>query len=305
MSTNPIRLTGVLDQENDFRTTKSKQKAVDENARISSKRAAGSLSAQPDKRARIPLGGKDQNTSIPSLHRSKSLLQSGAAVNQNRLRQPGPALARQPILRKSNSSLGFTLTKSSLASSNPPVAARVKPKSSGKSLPAEDAARQKELVPRFTTDTLRKPIHTPHAPLGLSLNDTLSDKTTVLHARNLSLEMHHDVDPVKRGKGQLEAVLGQELLLDRLAEEDTVEVVAQRDVPVEPYVPFDDVALRKLDLDFLSTGYRARPPAAVAEPEWADSEEEFAEENERLQGELEHSGPVGLSADDLNQMLEF
>lgn len=308
MSTNQMRLSGILDQENDFRNTKTKQKAsADENAHINSKRAAGPLSAHSDiKRARIPLGGKDQNTAIPSLQRSKSLLQSAPkTASQTRLRQPGPALARKPGLQKSNSSLGFTLTKNSLAVYNPPVAAKAKPKSSGKSLPAEDAARPKDLVPRFTTDDLRKPLHTPQPPLGVSLQDTISGQTALLHASHLPAETRHDVDPVKRSRGQLEAVMQRELLLDRLAEEDSVEVVAQRDVPVAPYVPFDDLPLRKEDVEFLHSGRRSRPHAAVPEPEWTDSEEEFADENQRLERELERSGPVGLSAEELNLMLDF
>lgn len=304
MSTNPLRLSGILGQENDFRASKTRQKAADENAHINSKRAATPVSSLPDKRSRIPLGGKDQNTAVPLLQRSKSLLQTGQTpLNQSRLRQPGPALARQPVLRKSNSSLGFTLTNSSLAAYNPPAAQKAKPRSSGKSLPAEDASRQKELVPRFTTDSLRKLNHTPHAPLGLSLKDTLSDKTALLHARNLPLEWHQDVDPVKKGPGQLEEVLRQEALLDRLAEEG-IEQVSQQDVPVEPYVPFDETPLRKEDLEFLDTGARPESRVAIPAPEWSDSEDEI-DANRRLQGELELSGPVGLSAQELDQMLDW
>lgn len=132
----------------------------------------------------------------------------------------------------------------------------------------------------------------------MSLQETLSEKTGLLHARNLTAETVH-ADPVKRGYKQLEEV-ERELLLDRLAEEG-VEVVAQRDLPVAPYVPLDEPTLRKEDLEFLRTGYR---PVEVEEP-GEDESDEFGADNQRLEQELEHSGPVGLSTEELNQMLDF
>lgn len=293
MSTN--HLSAILDQENNFKNIKSKQRPNDENVRTNSKRQAAPISTQADKRTRIPLGGKDLNTVIPTLQRSKSSLQSGQQPLQaTRLRQQGPSLPRQPLLQKSNSSLGFT-PRSSIANTK-------SERSRGSKLPPDEASREKELVPRFATDELKKSTYTPLPPLGTSLRETLSENTAQLHAKHVPMAGRSG-DPKKRNKGQLAHEAEHEQLLDQLAEEG-IDTVSQQDVPVPEYVPFDVPKLREEDLEFLRTG--ARPVTAFKE--WSDSENESDDDdmdNLALQKDLEAQGPVGLSTEELNDMLDF
>lgn len=158
--------------------------------------------------ARVPLGGKDQNKSFPTLNRSQS---SFSGINREQLHQKKHSISKQPKLLKSNSSLGFS-TLDDLASANSNVKASdeafVKENSAPQLqvlpsgiLDLRKAAREAKLIRRSDTDSLVK--HDPNAlfkPTSLLLS-TFSKRTEQLNASNILEEVNASgkgCDPVKR-----------------------------------------------------------------------------------------------------------
>lgn len=321
---NQIRIN-VLDQENDHKRVPGKTKTLDqENVRISQKRSGPQTVSHDQKRLRVPLAGKDQNL-VPGLQRSKSsaanvcqtqpLVQNGnQALNQthgqnhiqnpNMLQRLRPVSTsfKQPSLLKSNSSLGFTHRPSSLS-----LATQIRNANPHKNtiFPQEDAHRSEELTPRFSTDSVKKSSAAPLPPLNISLADTISENTHRLHASNVQQSVQHPGDPIKRSKSAT-----KNALIESLAEDpDSIEMVAHQDLPVPRHVPLGVTQLLTLDLEFIRTGTRIRtasPAQDVSfESTWDEDNIDDEEENMILEGELAQSGLVGLSTEELNDLLDF
>lgn len=241
----------------------------DENAQHATKRAA--LQPKLTKRQRVPLGGKDPN-GVPLLQRSTTSVQKP-------LRPSSAPLFKQPFLTKSKSTLGFAHTNASIQRGHSGLTqAQVKNADPLKNdlFSGKLAKRESELVPQLVSDSPRKPTPKELPPLGTNLKDTFSEATQQLHASNLPAQTEDDVDPVKGLKLDTR-------LIDRLAEEpvDTI-------LEVKPLKDVDD-ALTEDDLHFIKTGSRA----SIAE-------------NKNLQSQLlQQHGHLGLSKDELDDLLDF
>lgn len=284
MSTQRIRLKDRLDQENEFRTASKKG----ENATIPTKRPSLGAASQ-EKRTRIPLGGKDQN--MVSLQRSKLFIPQNAPV------RGVPALAKKPELSKSNSTLGFTHTK--LSFNNAPQFRNTNPHKNS-IFPSTEAHRTNELVPRFSSDSMKKQPRAELPKLGAELLDTMS-----AHTRLTAPELNERVtDPVKKGYDNLDAII--EILA---ADENSVATVPEKVTPLADE-PIGVSTLTEEDLAFLRAGVGRHTQKAftsaldVSFDLTFDSDEEL-ESNARLQDELEQSGGVGLTTEELNDLLDF
>lgn len=240
-----------------------------ENANLPSKRPRLSL----DKRARVPLGGKDHNKGIFGLQRSKSTL-----VPQLR----GKALFSNtpPVLQKSNSTLGLTSNVH-------------------KALPYRNTNPHKNTIfpapepSRLTTDLLVKRLLLPQPPLAIGLNDTLSAQTVQLHASHVKkLALYTNVDPVK-----------QEYLRQQI-EELAKDPNSVEHIPKPMPALEDEFQLDAAALNFLAP--RANIDADdLSLDSWdEDNVEEIYYDEEPLDAEIEKHA-VGLSTEELNQLLEF
>lgn len=297
MSTNQLRFKDKADQENAFKSASSKQASAQNSKQISNENAIINKKRpllppqQQQKRARVPLGGKDLNKAFPTLQRSQSSIPHNIPLRQ------APVLARLPVLGKSNSSLGFTHKPAAVVA--PPSFQHTNPHKNS-IFPSESAHRGKELVPRLTTDSIKKTDGRPLPP-SASLASTFSNNTRALHASNVeSRELFPSVDPVKHSKGYKE-------LLERLAEDpESIEHVSQRDLPLRLESPVDVPFLEDEDLDFIRTGVRnVESPLTADITIDFDLEDEYGVQNKELAEELETRGPVGLSAQDLDDLLDF
>lgn len=276
-----------------------------------------------DKRARrVPLGGKDQNLvqSLPfaSLQRSQSSL-----TQKLPYRAPQLPTSWQPTLGRSNSSLGFSHTKAALNSGRNNESGLEAPKPTRKTNPlkndllsADNAARCKALVPRFSADSLEKP-----QTRQLGATSTLQALAAPqLHASNIP-PPQRTKEPAKKSAVTMDDVI------EALAEdESSIEIVPGqsaplRDVPVglsplggpkfrflEPEAStkklsaaiFDSSVEMSLDdifdekqsprIDMMGEGESTRIDASA--------EAEIA-------ADLHSAGPLGLSEQELNDLLDY
>lgn len=298
MSSFRARLPKHTDQENEF-----KHAPKDENATLPTKRPLSAHSAL-DKRVRVPLGGKDQNQAF-QLQRSKLFIPQNATVLR-----PRQALPKQPTLSKSNSSLGFTHQPSKIA----PAANQFRNANPLKNerFPLEDAHRPRDLVPRFSTDSLKKQ-QPKLQPLPVTLEQTLTHNTRQLHASNIVPSTQNRADPLKKGYQALEQE-GLDAIIEKLADDkDSVEIVPHRLPPMHD-IPVGSSALEKEDLDFLRTGVRQIPKRTFDEDldisfDSTLEHEEDVEANRKLEAELASAvaptGGVGLTAQELDDLLDF
>lgn len=260
---------------------------------------------------RVPLAGKDQNLGFPGLQRSKSSVaqnqNGGQDLAQRSLRPLSATLTRQPALAKSNSSLGFTHRPVSAS-----LGTQIRNANPHKNqiFPSAEAHRPNDLVPRFSTDSIKKADRSPLPPLGVNLRDTLSENTQQLHASKVIDRGIYKFpgDPTKRAKGTDSA---QAELIERLAEDpESIEHVSQRDLPVLEHIPVGLVPLLNEDLEFIRTGTRKSQPYTLIldisfESSWDEDNIEDEEENAALGKELEQSGLIGLTTEELNELLDF
>lgn len=139
----------------------------------------------------------------------------------------------------------------------------------------------------------------------MRLSDTFSEKTAGLHAVNVVSDLYqNNVDPVKKSK------ISHASLLERLAEDkDSIEIVSRVDVPLRRDAPIGVPFLEDSDLAFLRTGMReTKFSPLISEMEFEEVDEERDEtnaQNKTLQAELETRGSIGLSAQELNDLLDF
>lgn len=272
MSSHQYRVK-ISDQENAF---KLQQK--NENQQLPAKRAA--LQPKVNKKQRVPLGGKDPNGAIPSLQRSSTTVQKPQKLLSH------VNLVKQPLLQKSNSSLGFShfnTTPASIPSRhNGLTPSQIKNADPLKNdlFSGTSARREAELVPQLVSDSPRKRERPPLPPLGTKLSDTFSEATSRLHASNLPAEpLNPDVDPVKGLK--LNTSLLEQLADDEESVETVPQIIPLKDEPEDP--------LTEDDLHFLRTGKRVS-----------------VVQNKKLQAELEQQhGHLGLSKKELDELLEF
>lgn len=127
----------------------------------------------------------------------------------------------------------------------------------------------------------------------------------MLHANNLEHSIQHFGDPVK-GSNRI----WQNDVIERLANDpESIEVVSQQDIPVAPHVPLGLTPLLTLDLEFIRSGVRNRPLSPVLalsfDSTWDENNIDDEEENMALEGEFAQTGLVGLSTEELNNLLEF
>lgn len=240
-----------------------------ENANFPSKRLRLSL----DKRARVPLGGKDQNKGIFGLQRSKSTL-----VPQLR----GNALFSNtpPILQKSNSTLGLTSNVH-------------------KALPYRHTNPHKNSIfpapelGRATTDLLVKRLQSLSPLLDIDLKGTLSAQTAQLHASHVKkLALYTNVDPVRQEH------LRQQI--EELAKDpNSVELIPKPVAALEDEFQLDGAVMK-----FLAPRTRIEADDLSLDSWDEDNVEEIYYDEEPLDAEMEKPA-VGLSTEELNQLLEF
>lgn len=303
MSSHAFIVKDQLDQENKHQTVHYKENGATVPI-APAKRPLSKGLLLNEKRMRVPLSGKNQNLHT-SLQRSKSFIpQNGPGGSSSQAPQPflsgtmafAPVLSLKPVLAKSNSTLGFFPQQASKTNS---VVIKDTNPHKNEAFPALDAHRVKELVPLFATDKIKKQsgpwLPTPE----LTLQETFSDRITLMHASNLpdsgpSLQFR---DPVKKSFYSIEQLI--EALAD---DEDSIEITPIRDLPplrekVPGYSP-----LRKSELDLLHSGHK---PLLREESISFDSSDNESEKNRLYQIELENSGQLGLSLKDLEDLLEF
>lgn len=304
---NHIRNLNTLDQENEHKSlTGLKNQLNSKNNALQQKRPGPTPGNPGAKRLRVPLAGKDQNSGFPALQRSKSSVAQNALQDsaQRTLRPLSASLTRQPTLAKSNSSLGFTHRPLSASLGNQ---IRNADPHKNNIFPSAEAHRPNDLVPRFSTDLIKKSDRMHLPPLGTNLRDTFSASTHNLHASNV---VGRDIykfpgDPFKRAKDA-----DNRELIERLANDpDSIEHVAQRDVPQPRHVPVGLVPLLDEDLEFIRTGTRNKAYTLVSdisfESTWDEDNIEDEEENAAYGTELEESGLIGLTTQELNDLLDF
>ncbi|KAG2734698.1 hypothetical protein G9P44_002704 [Scheffersomyces stipitis] len=308
---------------------------LDENSTVGS---AASLQMQKDSmvsskksnvnRRRIPLGSKDQNQQIPSLNRAKTSLNTSAKHEATAPVRKAIGPKKLPVLTKANSSLGFIHRKNEhieVSKSRPPTT-KITP------VDARDAGKDKVKLQQLNsdlfenssghsssnivTDSLLKKSILPKDPV-VDLNSTLSSATAQLHASNIiNRDINaNNVDPVK--KTTMKTKFEDRIELPEGIEDVEVETIADRPLPLESYpvdmVPFDDV-----DLEFFSKPSRTvvtdenrivYPEVVEAEKELksmaiGDLQLEFDYENNDDDGEEMDITTVGLSIDDMKDLLD-
>lgn len=292
-----------IDQENQHQNNFHNDSAKPVSS-VSAKRPLSRDPHIPDKRTRVPLSGKNQNLQA-SLHRSKSFIPQKIQPSRPTLSGTTlgfvPILPQKPTLAKSNSTLGFFSHTRSTANKTGPIITRDTNPHKNEVFPALDAHRVKELVPRFTTDSIQKQVSERLPPLKQNLKDTFSANTALLHSLNLP-PTPASRDPAKKTANNLE-----QLIEDLADDEESVEYRPQNVLPqlqanIPGYSP-----LSQADLEFLKTGRR---PHISSRPEvydlsFEDTSDEDEQQNISFQKQLENDGPIGLSLKDLEDLLEF
>lgn len=292
-----------LDQENQHQNIFNNDSAKSLSS-VPAKRPLSRGPPLPDKRTRVPLSGKNQNLQA-SLQRSKSFIPQNIQASRPILSGTTlgfvPTLSQKPTLAKSNSTLGFFSHTGSAANKTGPIITRDTNPHRNEVFPGLDAHRVKELVPLFTTDNITKQVSERLPPLEQKLQDTFSERTTLLHSSNLP-PVSTIPEPTKKTANDVEQ------LIEELAEdEDSLEYRPQNVLPrlkddVIGYSP-----IRQSDLEFLKTGRRI---GNFTEPEvydlsFEDTSDEDEQQNMSFQKQLEIDGPIGLSLKDLEDLLEF
>lgn len=309
-----IKLSDALDQENSQKTIQGLQKLRfnQENVRMVNKRPVSGSASQPLKRLRTPLAGKDQNLVFSSLQRSKSSVaqnqfpSSSHNVPKNQGLRPARAtLNKLPTLAKSNSSLGFTHKPAKVTLSNN---FRHENPHKNQIFASDDAHRPHDLVPRFATDSIKKAHHDPLPALAISLKDTLTENTHKLHASKLiEQDIHHrHGDPLK--KSSASADIAREELIEELSEDpSSIEFINRPQVSELPHVPVGMDVFKSEDLEFIRTGVRRSQQVLDLsfESTWDEDNIEDEEDNLALGQEFAQQGLVGLSAEELNDLLDF
>lgn len=296
-----------LDQENQHQNILIHDKT--NNSLAPSKRPLSKNTLLSDKRIRLPLSGKNQNAKVP-LQRSKSFIPHSSKVSHPSLSGTAhgvsPILSQKPVLAKSNSTMGFFSHATSSVSKNVPIVTKDTNPLKNEIFSSLDAHRAKDLVPLFTTDNIKKHVAERLPPLLLTLRETLSDRTSLLHASNFpppALAIQNR-DPIKKTMGSLDAII------DELAEdEESVEIKPISDLtPLEEEIPGYS-PLSKTDIQFLKTGRRqlVNTPEKECNISFSISseDEDEDEKNQILRDELEKNGPIGLSRQELEDLLEF
>lgn len=266
-----------------------------ENFRVSKKPVSG----PGPRRARIPLGGKDQNKAFPTLQRSQSSITQPVQPPKQSRRRVLPS-QKVPTLRKANSSLGFIHQKSFDVSSDP----------------FSKILLNHQLQPKYTDSLVKKQNNSVPLPNIPSLASTLSTNTQALHSSNLPEIMAADVDPVKRSRGISLPAIPQHLIDD----ENSVETIPE---PTKlKYQPHDITPLTEDDLKIFSqSGRKVTEENRYDNPKllqleintkfdelYLDEELDFDREKENEEVDFEnqpHPDSVGLTAEDLNDLLDF
>ncbi|ABN68328.1 predicted protein [Scheffersomyces stipitis CBS 6054] len=265
-------------------------------------------------RRRIPLGSKDQNQQIPSLNRAKTSLNTSAKHEATAPVRKAIGPKKLPVLTKANSSLGFIHRKNEhieVSKSRPPTT-KITPQLNSDLFENSSGHSSSNIV----TDSLLKKSILPKDPV-VDLNSTLSSATAQLHASNIiNRDINaNNVDPVK--KTTMKTKFEDRIELPEGIEDVEVETIADRPLPLESYpvdmVPFDDV-----DLEFFSKPSRTvvtdenrivYPEVVEAEKELksmaiGDLQLEFDYENNDDDGEEMDITTVGLSIDDMKDLLD-
>lgn len=248
-----------------------------------------------EKPLRVPLAGKHVNA--PALARSQSSVvytpgsnQQAAPVLQIAAKRPAPLLARAPpLLPRANSTLALVRPPAALYPNVPaPLPYAGTNPVQNDNFPAAQAARPRDLVPLFATDSVKKPLAEPLPPLQTALRDTFSENTRRLHALQLPppSKSYFNTDPAKAGAISIRTRDDLALIEALARDEDSVEITPN---PVPP-LP-ESVTLSAPDLDkYLS-----------AEPGLDDSDYDLDAAAITGPG----AEPLGLTASDLNDLLEF
>lgn len=263
-------------------------------------------------RQRVPLGGKDQNLSIPALHRSQS---SGVSFNDVK-QQRKKVLPKLPHLKKANSSLetgGNDVRRTE----------RVRQKLSNQrsvrdALSSEKANRPSELMQEYDTDSLVKrqnAVGYGDLSSERNLESTLTNQVDLLNARNiLDIDANkNNVDPIKRKQKDISAEA--EAWLD--AHPDLLDVGSIQVVPSKPSLqtndkygiePLNDEILQKLrkdspdrqDLDIFT---ESNQDLGIEDVELYTSFLDGENESRGLQ-KIDDTPTVGMSVDDMYGLLD-
>lgn len=299
MSSHTIIPKDQLDQENQHQNIFLNDSAKSVSS-VPAKRLLSRGPPLPDKRTRVPLSGKNQNLQA-SLQRSKSFIPQNAQASRPTLSGTTlgfvPVLPHKPTLAKSNSTLGFFSHTGSAANKPGPVITRDTNPHKNEVFPALDAHRVKELVPRFTTDNIKKHAFSKRPPLKQRLQDTFSANSALLHSSNLP-KTPASRDPSKKAAQLIEELADDEESVEHRPQTTMLPLTTE----IAGYSP-----LRPADLKLLKTGHRpyADYKTEVYDLSFEDTSDEDEQQNLSLQKQLETEGPIGLTLKDLEDLLEF
>ena len=278
-----------LDQENRHGVCGDAKRAA-----VPAKRPLSNGAGAGPKRARVPLGGKDRNLQ-GSLQRAKSYVPPSVLVAL----PLAAVVAPQPLLPRSKSTLTFFPHPSANVRPVPPVARDTNPHANDL-FPAHLALRARDLVPPFSTDNIKK--HAlPPLPPTLLFAATVSAQTNRLHASHLSVPLcaqHHD--PSKK-------TVSVDVLAEALADdENSVEFAPSRDLPpleegIDGYSPLSESELHVLR--FGNRQSSPKPNPASDSPH--DSSFHDDARYKLFQDDMERSGPIGLSQQELEDLIQF
>ncbi|CAK7897928.1 hypothetical protein CAAN1_15S03004 [[Candida] anglica] len=281
---------------------------------------------------RVPLGGKDSNRAVPSLHRSHSnSLEKSTQPQRKRILLPRGGA---PSLTKASSSLGFVhRPTTNLTGSAGGKSLKLQNSKATSQLHSQFASRSKQLIDTPQTDTLVKsgpstpsPSHSPMA----NLDDTFSPQTMQLHGSNIPRPFRSTGDPQKRSKmtpPHLNDPLHAQILDDLSSDPSSVESIPERQPVISK--PYSLEPLSEEDLDFFALPNRL----TVAQDESNEYEEIIHKNEMDLKfREIDLDDPqnfnfedlrpvvseptgeeelvpelqgVGLSVDELNDLIDF
>lgn len=262
-------------------------------------------------RQRVPLGGKDQNLSIPTHQRSQS---SGFSFNDGK-QQRKKVLPKIPQLEKANSTLE---TGRSDVRRTEPVRQKLSyQRSVSDTLSPKKANRSMKLTQEYDTDSLVKrqnAVGYENLKLEKNLESTLTNQVDLLNARNiLDIDANKtNADPIKRKQKSISTEA--DAWLDAhpdLLDEGSIQVIPSKPSSQtnDKYgiEPLNDEILQKLRKD---------SPDRQDLDIFADSNQDFGIEDvelhmSSLDGENESCGlqksddlpTVGMSVDDMYGLL--
>ncbi|EGV63231.1 hypothetical protein PSN45_004497 [Yamadazyma tenuis] len=317
----PVNLNHFIDKENSTKDYTNKSKT---NENSSAHLRGKQPISRPPMAGRVPLRGKDENMSIPSLSRSQSSVDK-LDTNTNSLSTntfKRTALANKPRFLKSSSSLGFTHNTSSRHKVAPGSRSLLKSKThvdpnakltyNNNTIFNPALANRVPELEQYTldTDSLKKRIIKSKSP-SKNLSDTITTQTAKLSSSSIPRRQINDVDPVKKGplmtvSNKLDQYIQDPeriKVFDELVnDENSVETIPPKPIVADQH----EIELDEEDLMFFRTGKTNRIQAPVSKLRLEEIKlEDTTFDMEDVSRESSDDEVIGLNEQELNDLLDF